>query len=117
MIPLEKTTQTTPRDIVITNAVFTHGNLEAWMNIIQSYQRLHPEHQVVILYEGEEVNNLMSFFKLEKSPNRQGFQLVVNAPDGHRKDVPKLYRLLVDGAGPNYERYLGKEVFKVLNLF
>ncbi|MBI3991717.1 MAG: hypothetical protein HY342_00475, partial [Candidatus Lambdaproteobacteria bacterium] len=100
---------TKPRAIVVTNEEFVYGNIEAWINIIESYRRRHPEHRVSILYEGEPVNNLVSLFKLQRTPGDDSFKLVVTAPDKNLKDVPKLYRLLVEGAGPNYQRFIQKE--------
>lgn len=107
---------TAPRTIVVTNDELVHGNIEAWMNIIASYAERHPEHVVLIYYEGEPVNNLQTLFRKE-SPNKEAFQLVVETPDGFLKDVPKLFRLLVEGAGPNYGRFIQKELHKVLDLF
>ncbi len=107
---------TAPRTIVISNAELVHGNIEAWMNIIASYRERHAAHNVVIIYEGEPVNNLQTLFR-KGPPNKEAFQLVVEAPDGYLKDVPKLFRLLVEGAGANYRRYIEKELHKVLDLF
>jgi hypothetical protein len=107
---------TAPRTIVISNDELVHGNIEAWMNIIASYRERHPDHAVVIFYEGEPVNNLQTLFR-KGVPNKEAFQLVVETPDGFLKDVPKLFRLLVEGAGPNYRRYIEKELHKVLDLF
>jgi hypothetical protein len=108
---------TKPRAIVVTNKALAYGNIEAWINIIESYRRRHPEHRVSILYEGEPVNNLVSLFKMQRGSSDDAFKLVVAAPDKNLKDVPKLYRLLVEGAGPDYERFIQKEAFKVLTLF
>ena len=117
---MEKTTelfQTAPRDIVVTNRDFTYANVEAWKNIIESYLQNHPEHDVAILYEGKTLANLITLFKMEAQPNRHGFQMVVTAPDKNLKDVPKLYRFLVEGAGPNFARFIEKEMYQVLKLF
>ena len=54
---------------------------------------------------------------MEAQPNRHGFQMVVTAPDKNLKDVPKLYRFLVEGAGPNFARFIEKEMYQVLKLF
>ena len=108
---------TAPRDIVITNRSLEYGNIESWINIIESYSRSHPEHEVIIFYEGEEVSNMISLFKLHDQPNLNGFQLVVRAPDGNWKDVAKLYRFMVEGASARFHRFIGKEMYQVLNLF
>ena len=107
---------TAPRNIVVTNEEFVYGNIEAWMNIIESYRNAHPDHVVVIIYEGEPVNDLKMLFR-KGQPNKEGFQLTVETPDGFLKDVPKLFRLLVEGAGTHYERFIQKELYKVLELF
>ena len=108
---------TAPRDIIITNRGLENGNVEAWINIIQSYKAAHPEHDVVIFYEGTAVNNMISLFKMDKAPNLNGFQMVVTARDGNLKNVPKLYRFLVEGASPRFERFLNKDMYQVLKLF
>lgn len=108
---------TVPRDIVVTNRSLENGNIEAWMNVIQSYESLHPDHEVIIYYEGVAVNNMISLYKMEQARNPNGFQLVVRAPDGNWKDVAKLYRYLVDGASANYERFIKKDIYQVLKLF
>lgn len=118
MPEIANTTQSTaPRDIIITNRSVENGNVEAWINIIQSYGTVHPEHEVVIFYEGSAVNNLISLFKLAETPNPGGFQMVVKARDGNWKDVAKLYRLLVEGASPRFERFINKDMYRVLKLF
>jgi len=72
---------------------------------------------VVILYEGEEVHNILAMFKMHKHPNRFAFQLVVRATDSNWKDVPKLYRFLVEGGSNKYNRYIEKDLYQVLKLF
>ena len=109
--------QTAPRDIVVTNKTIEYGNIEAWINIIESYKSIHPGHDVVIMYEGEAVRNIFTLYKMDDDPNLNGFQLIVRAADGNWKDVPKLYRFLVEGASPKYDRYIEKEMYQVLKLF
>ena len=109
--------QTVPREIVVTNSTLEYGNIEAWTNIIASYRQQHPDHEVVILYEGDKVHNVVSLFKKGGALNPQGFQMAVAAPDANWKDVPKLYRYLVEGAGPSYTKFIQKEIYQVLNLF
>ncbi len=106
-----------PRPIAIPSTELAHGNIEAWMNIIQSYRLRHPDHAVRILYRGQEISDLKELFKLSAEPDHGAFELEVGVPDGNRRDVPKLYRLLVEGAGPGYQPFITKELFKVLNLF
>ena len=109
--------RTVPREIVITNSGLEYGNIEAWTNIIGSYRQEHPGHEVVILYEGDPVHSMISLYKRGESLNLSGFQLAVAAPDGNWKDVPKLYRYLVEGASPNFDKFIQHEIHKVLKLF
>ena len=112
-----RTTQTAPRRIVITADHFGFANIEAWMNIIRSYKAVYPNHQVTLVYQGEPTNNVQHLFKLGKPVNRDGFELVVGAPTDEQKDVAKLYRLLVEGAGPDFQKFLDRELYRTLKLF
>ena len=109
--------RTVPREIVITNRTLEYGNIEAWTNIITSYRQLHPDHEVTILYEGEPVHSMLSLYKAGDDINLAGFQLVVSAPDASWKDVPKLYRHLVEGASAHFKKYIEKDLHRVLKLF
>jgi hypothetical protein len=109
--------QSARRRIAIDNPEFGFGNIESWANIIRSYRERHPEHQVILLYEGEPVHGTTYLFKLGKAVKRDAFELIVSAPDQNFKDLPKLFRLLADGAGPDYQRFLVRELHKVLHLF
>ena len=106
-----------PRHLVVTNKLLEFGNIEAWQNIIRSYKSLHPSHRVILYYNGEVVNNLISLFKMGRPVNAEGFQLEVAAPDEDFTHEPKLYRLLVEGAGPDFERFISHELHRVLKLF
>jgi hypothetical protein len=106
-----------PRKIVIDNEAFGFGNIEAWANIIRSYRELHPQHRVLVLYQGEPVANLASLFKLGKQVNRSAFELSVAANDQNFKHLAKLYRLLVEGAGKDFEKFLVPELHRTLKLF
>ena len=106
-----------PRRIVIENDAFGYSNLEAWLNIIRSYKELHPRHQVILRYHGEAVQNVMYLFKLGKPVDHNGFEVSVAAPDEDFQHVAKLYRLLVEGAGPDYGKFIVREVHRTLKLF
>ena len=109
--------QTSPREIVVTNAALEYGNIEAWTNIIASYHQRHPGHRVIIIYDGEPVSSVVSLFKMGEALNPHAFQMSVAAPDALWKDVPKLYRYLVEGGGAGYGKFLQREIHRVLNLF
>ncbi|MBI4082353.1 MAG: hypothetical protein HY423_07050 [Candidatus Lambdaproteobacteria bacterium] len=106
-----------PRPLPISGSTLTMGHVEAWMRIIRSYLDLHPDHEVEILYDNDPVNDLRSLFRSGAELNLGAFQLQLKTPDGNRKHAAKLYRHLVEGTGPDYERYLHRELFKVQNLF
>ena len=101
-----------PQEIVL-----RHGHIEAWGNIIKSYHHAHPDHKVIIKYEGVQVNSLLSLFKRTPHINPRGFVLEVEAEDREWEDVGKLHRLLVEGASDNYTLYIGQEIHQTLRLF
>ena len=110
-------TTSEPRTIVISDDHFGFANMEAWLNIIRSYQAKHPGHKVHLSYAGEEIQNLKYMFKIERPVSPVGFQCYISTGDGNLKDVPKLVRLLVEGAGPNHGTFLTRELNRVLDLF
>ena len=106
-----------PRKIEIDNEAFGYGNIEAWANIIRSYRELHPQHHVLLLYHSQPVANLTALFKLGKEVDRDAFQLSVAAQDKDFQHLNKLHRLLVEGAGPDFQKFLVPELHRVLKLF
>jgi len=113
--PIPKVTG--PLPIPVASESLKFGNIEAWLNIIQSYRERHPGHQVSILYQGQHVRNLIDLFKISGEPDPKGFAIDVATPDRDWKDVPKLRRLLAEGGGPHYEQFIGKALYQVLRLF
>lgn len=109
--------QSKPRTITVTSNHFAFANIEAWLNIIRSYQAKHPTHNVHLAYEGREIQNLMALFQMDRPVNREGFECYVTAMDEDMKDVPKLYRLLIEGAGRNFAQFINRELYTVLKLF
>ncbi len=107
----------TSKPIVVSVQPLRFGNFEAWINIIQSYRQRHPNHLVRLRYRGEPVNNLVELYKIARHSDSGAFVVDVDVTDGNYQDLAKLYRLLAEGAGPEYERYLTKELFQVLRLF
>lgn len=105
------------RRIVIDNEDFGFGNVEAWANIIRSYEQSHPGHRVLLVYQGKPVMNFTYLFKLGKLVDREGFEVAVAAEDRDYRHTSKLLRLLVEGAGPDYERFITHEIHRVLKLF
>jgi len=106
-----------PRKLTIANDHFSYANVEAWLNIIRSYMALHPRHEVIIHYEGETIQNNLNLFKLERPINEDGFEMTVHVNDGDETHVTKLFRLLVEGGGPNHNQFIRKELHQILDLF
>lgn len=106
-----------PRTIPITRDHFGFINIEAWLNIIRSYQAKYPHHRVHLIYRGEEIRNRMYLFKMARPIDKEGFQCYVSADDQDLGDTTKLYRLLMEGAGPNPHPFITQEVNRVLDLF
>jgi hypothetical protein len=106
-----------PRKVPIENEAFGYGNLEAWANIIRSYHERHREQQVILYYNGLRVQSLTYLFKLGKTIQRDGFELSVEARDQDFSQLNKLYRLLIEGAGPDFGKFLVPEVHRTLKLF
>ena len=105
------------RKIPVEHPDFGFGNVEAWANILRSYRAAFPTHEVTLYYESKPVQNLTYLFKLGHAVDRAKFELAVAATEETRKPVAKLVRLLIEGAGPNYARFLGRELHQTLDLF
>ena len=106
-----------PGKIAIDNPAFGYSNIEAWARIISSYQELHPRHRVLLLYQGKPVRGQTYLFKLGKTVNLDGFELVVSAEDADFRHVAKLARLLVEAGGPEYAKFIVPELHRTLKLF
>ena len=63
------------------------------------------------------VRNLKYLFNMDRPLNPMGFQCYISTADRNLKDIPKLVRLLVEGAGPNHSSYITRELHRVLDLF
>ena len=109
--------QSQPKVITITSPHFAFSNIEAWINIMRSYEAKHPTHSVHLVYEGKEIQNRLALFRVERPVNKEGFECYVTARDENMIDVPKLYRLLYEGAGPNFMQFINREVHTILKLF
>ena len=105
------------RPLVIENSHFTFGNIEAWINILKSYQSTFPDHKVMLIYNGVPVNNLANLHKQVHNLNLERFELKVSGEDMNRKNVSKLRRLLMEGGGPNFKPFINRELYKVTQLF
>ena len=106
----------TPKySVQVTNELFHNGNVEAWKNIVESYNAKHEELEVHIFHDGEKVNDINSLFKWGKVKNGDVLLFSVSGED--IKGVAKLQRYLFEGASLRFHNYLKKDVNKILTLF
>lgn len=106
----------TPKySIQVTNELFHNGNVEAWKNIVESYKAAHSGLEVHIFHDGQKVNNINALFKWGKVKN--GDVILFSVAGEEIKGVAKLQRYLFEGASLRFEKYLKKDVNKILNLF
>ena len=111
-----KKKKTTPKySIQITNELFHNGNVEAWKNIIESYNVAYPDIELLIFFQGSKVTNVNSLFKWGKVKN--GDVILFCLIGEEFKSISKLQRYLFEGASNRFERYLKKDINKTLNLF
>lgn len=101
--------------VQVTNELFHNGNVEAWKNIIESYNHKYPHIEIVVYYDNEVINNLNALFKWGKV--KMGNVILFQAIGPEFKDLSKLKRYLFEGASSRFENFLDKDVNKVLNLF
>jgi hypothetical protein len=106
----------TPKySVQVTNELFHNGNVEAWKNIVESYKAKHAGLEVHIFHDGQKVNNINALFKWGKVKN--GDVILFSVAGEEIKGVAKLQRYLFEGASLRFEKYLKKDVNKILNLF
>jgi len=101
--------------VQVTNELFHNGNVEAWKNIIESYQRKYPASKVTVYYDGEEVHNIHSLFKWGKV--KIGNIIYFSVRGEEVKDVAKLKQLLYQGASPLFNYFIKKNPGTILKLF
>ncbi|HNX57995.1 MAG TPA: hypothetical protein PKK43_02780 [Spirochaetota bacterium] len=108
--------QVTPKySVQVSNELFHNGNVEAWKRIIESYKSVHPNVEVVIVYEDEVINDINSLFKWGKV--KHGGLIFIQLVGEDIKNVSKLLKYLFEGASQRYEQFLHGSVGSVLNLF
>jgi hypothetical protein len=101
--------------VLVSNEVFHNGNVEAWINIIESYQARFPDLQVSVFHRGERVANLNSLFKWGKVKHGDAIEFSVAGPE--IQGVSKLKLYLTEGASRNFMSYLKRDQNKLLPLF
>jgi hypothetical protein len=106
----------TPKySVQVSNELFHLGNVEAWKNIVESYETRHPGLKVHIFHDGQKVNNMNALFKWGKV--KHGDVIVFSVAGEDIKGVAKLQRYLYEGASIRFEKYIKKDVNKILELF
>ncbi len=105
----------TPKySVQVTNELFHNGNVEAWKNIIESYESK-TQNQVIVYHEGELIQDLNSLFKWGKV--KHGGLIMFQVMGYQIKGVSRLQKYLHEGASSRYETFMKHDVNKVLNLF
>ncbi|MCB1172069.1 MAG: hypothetical protein KDK39_00815 [Leptospiraceae bacterium] len=106
----------TPKySVQVTNELFHNGNVEAWKNIIESYEDRNTDCDVLVYHEGELIQDLNSLFKWGKV--KHGGLIFFQISGLNIKGVSRLQKYLHEGASPRFEAFLKHDVNKVLNLF
>ena len=99
----------------VTNELFHNGNVEAWKNIIESYQISHEGIKVLIYHNGEKINNINTLFKWGKVKN--GDVILFSLAGSNFKNISKLQKYLYEGASNRFQKYLKKDIHSSLELF
>ncbi len=108
--------QLTPRySIQVTNELFHNGNVEAWKNIIDSYQQSHQGNRVIVYHEGELIQDLNSLFKWGKV--KHGGLIFFQVAGPSIKNVSRLQKYLTEAASPRFNAFMKRDVNKALVLF
>lgn len=110
-----KVTMTPKHAVSVTNELFHNGNVEAWINIVESYKVKFPGLDVHVFHDGQKVVNIQALFKWGKVKN--GDVILFSVSGEGIQAVSKLKRYLFEGASQRYEAFIKKDVNKVLNLF
>lgn len=113
--PGGKVRMTPKYSIQVSNELFHNGNVEAWKNIVESYKNKYPGLEVHIFHDGQKVNNINSLFKWGKV--KHGDVILFSVAGEEFKAIAKLQRYLYEGASIRFEKYLKKDVNKVISLF
>ncbi|MDH4128000.1 MAG: hypothetical protein OEV44_04555 [Spirochaetota bacterium] len=99
----------------INNTHFQFSNIEAWKNIIESYEYKYPNNKILIFYNGEMLNKIITLYKLAKID--AGTVVTFCVTGDKPKELNKLYKYLSVGAGPKFEVFLQNQTNKVLEIF
>lgn len=106
----------TPKySVQVTNELFHNGNVEAWKNIIESYEATHAGCQVIVYHEGELIQDLNSLFKWGKV--KHGGLIFFQVAGQNLKHISRLQKYLFEGASSRFENFLKQDPNRMLQLF
>ncbi len=112
----KKKRRVTPKYAVqVTNELFHNGNVEAWRNIIESYEKANPGSTTLLFHNGQRIKHISALFKWGKV--KTGDSIFFSIVGEEIKDVAKLKKYLSHGASHDYKYFIKKDVNSVLNLF
>ncbi len=101
--------------VQVSNELFHNGNVEAWRNIIESYEKKHVGNTILLYHNGQRIKHISSLFKWGKV--KTGDSIFFSIVGEEIKDVAKLKKYLFQGASHNFKSFVKKDVNVVLNLF
>lgn len=110
-----KSTLTPKYSVQVTNELFHNGNVEAWKNIIESYEEKHSGCRVIVYHEGELIQDLNSLFKWGKV--KHGGVILFQVAGANIKNVSKLQKYLHVGASSRFETFMKHDVNRTISLF
>ncbi|MEQ8349903.1 MAG: hypothetical protein RH862_00365 [Leptospiraceae bacterium] len=113
--PTGKRNITPKYSVQVTNELFHNGNVEAWKNIIESYEAKHAGNKVIVYHEGELIQDLNALFKWGKV--KHGGIIMFQVAGAQIKGVSRLQKYLHEGASSRFESFMKHDMNKVLNLF
>ncbi len=106
----------TPKySVQVSNELFHNGNVEAWKNIIESFEASHPDLTVTVFHDGELIQDLNTLFKWGKV--KHGGLIFFQVAGENIRNVSKLKRYLYEGASKRYESFMKKDMSRPLKLF
>lgn len=101
--------------VQVSNELFHNGNVEAWRNIIESYEHAHLGTTILLFHNGQRIKHISSLFKWGKV--KVGDSIFFSIVGEEIKNVAKLKKYLSQGASHNFHAFIKKDVNVTLNLF
>ncbi len=112
----KKKKRITPKyGVQVSNELFHNGNVEAWRNIIESYEKKYPGSTILLFHNGQRIKHISSLFKWGKV--KTGDSIFFSIVGEEIKDVAKLKKYLYQGASESFKYFIKKDVNVVINLF